>query len=93
MSIEYRCGRCSKLLRVPEETAGKQARCPQCGQISRVPGSLPDAAAASPFAGSADSAPGAEIRGKVVTAGPNPYQSPGGVSIEAIINPFSGLGG
>lgn len=36
MAIEFGCGECGKLLRVPDDAAGKQARCPSCGGIQRV---------------------------------------------------------
>jgi hypothetical protein len=36
MPIEFRCT-CGKLLRTPENTAGKQARCPACGSVLRIP--------------------------------------------------------
>jgi len=45
MPIEFRCTKCSKLLRTPDETAGKQARCPECGTILQIP-SAPSVAAA-----------------------------------------------
>jgi hypothetical protein len=37
MPIEFRCPSCSKLLRTPDESAGKKAKCPQCGTIVDVP--------------------------------------------------------
>jgi hypothetical protein len=37
MSIELNCSGCGKRLRVPDDSAGKQARCPACGEICRVP--------------------------------------------------------
>jgi len=37
MPIEFRCPSCSKLLRTPDESAGKKAKCPQCGSIADVP--------------------------------------------------------
>ena len=37
MPIEFRCPGCSRLLRTPEESAGKKAKCPQCGTIADVP--------------------------------------------------------
>ncbi|MCY2989070.1 MAG: YIP1 family protein [Planctomycetota bacterium] len=37
MSIEFRCSGCSKLLRTPDEAAGKRAKCPACGTILDVP--------------------------------------------------------
>jgi phage FluMu protein Com len=46
MPIEFRCPNCNQLLRVPDESAGKQARCPQCQQVTPVPASSAAAAAA-----------------------------------------------
>ncbi len=46
MPIEFRCSQCSKLLRTPDETAGKQAKCPECGSILTVP--TPGAASPPP---------------------------------------------
>lgn len=37
MSIEFRCQSCSRILRTPDESAGKKARCPQCGAIVDIP--------------------------------------------------------
>jgi phage FluMu protein Com len=37
MPIEIRCPKCEKLLRVPDNAAGKQARCPECQEIVPVP--------------------------------------------------------
>ena len=37
MSIEFSCGQCQSILRVPQEHAGKQARCPQCDFINTIP--------------------------------------------------------
>jgi hypothetical protein len=39
MPVEFRCPSCSKLLRTPDESAGKKAKCPQCGTIVDVPAS------------------------------------------------------
>lgn len=38
MSIEFRCPQCQKLLRVSDDSAGKQAKCPACGTVALVPG-------------------------------------------------------
>ncbi|MBC8873060.1 MAG: DUF4339 domain-containing protein [Planctomycetes bacterium] len=38
MPIETKCPGCQRLLRVPDEHAGKQARCPACNTIYVVPG-------------------------------------------------------
>ncbi|MEZ6116832.1 MAG: hypothetical protein R3C28_09700 [Pirellulaceae bacterium] len=37
MPIEFHCGACDQLLRVPDTAAGKQAKCPKCGEIVSVP--------------------------------------------------------
>lgn len=37
MALEFQCPSCSKLLRTPDEAAGKKAKCPQCGAIVDVP--------------------------------------------------------
>ncbi len=37
MPIDFPCPICQKLLRVPDEAAGKQARCPQCSSVVPVP--------------------------------------------------------
>jgi phage FluMu protein Com/uncharacterized membrane protein len=37
MAIEFRCTKCSKLLRTADDTAGKHAKCPECGEILVVP--------------------------------------------------------
>ena len=82
--IEFRCSACSKLLRVPADTAGKQAKCPECGQVVPVPSPTapgldetlphsgvpqkPAAQPASPFA------PGGEPHPAVDSE--NPYLTP-----------------
>ena len=53
--MEMRCGHCGRLLRVPDEAAGKSARCPECGALSTVPSN--DAPAGSPFAANAPPSP------------------------------------
>jgi uncharacterized membrane protein YhaH (DUF805 family) len=37
MAIDFSCA-CGRLLRVPDDAAGRQARCPACGQTTTVPG-------------------------------------------------------
>src|SRR5262245_22544065 len=37
MPIEFRCGQCNQLLRVPDDSAGKHARCPKCQALMTVP--------------------------------------------------------
>lgn len=60
MPIEFRCTNCQKLLRVPDETAGKQAKCPSCNMVLTIPSA--EAAAVGP-----PPPPPAAI---------NPYQAP-----------------
>jgi hypothetical protein len=87
MPIEFSCPSCSKLLRTPDESAGKKARCPQCSTVVDVPlasGQVPQppfgagdsAGAASPFG--SDSVPaGFTPPPKPPTDGSvNPYASP-----------------
>ena len=37
MPIEFRCPSCQQQLRVPDESAGKNAKCPKCGTIAVIP--------------------------------------------------------
>jgi phage FluMu protein Com len=37
MPIEFHCPSCGKLLRTPDESAGKKAKCPQCATIVEIP--------------------------------------------------------
>ncbi|MDZ4821336.1 MAG: YIP1 family protein [Planctomycetota bacterium] len=37
MPIEFRCSDCQKLLRTPDDSAGRQAQCPHCQAIQEVP--------------------------------------------------------
>lgn len=81
MSIEFRCNGCSRILRTPDESAGKKARCPQCGAIVDIPLTSTltddgaDAAASGPASGAEEPA---------ASAGPF-----GGASPPAPSNPFS----
>lgn len=87
MPIEFRCRRCQKLLRTPNETAGKQAQCPQCGEVQTIPPPVPPPSvpptppppAASPFnvppAANPFNAPPAGNWGSPAGSY-NPYQSP-----------------
>jgi len=53
MPIELRCSQCDKLLRVPDDSAGKTAKCPECGGLTSVPDAEKGTSAASvpnPFA-------------------------------------------
>jgi uncharacterized membrane protein/phage FluMu protein Com len=68
MPIEFRCTACDKLLRTPDETAGKQAKCPECGALMQIPES--STAASSPFGDQPAPSPGRPGEPE------NPYQSP-----------------
>lgn len=60
MPIEFRCSACSKLLRVPDESAGKQAKCPQCQAVMTIPAtgaSGADKTSPQPFGGGQQPAP------------------------------------
>jgi hypothetical protein len=37
VTIEFRCSNCQRLLRTPDDTAGRQAQCPECGALTNVP--------------------------------------------------------
>ena len=37
MAIEFRCPACDKLLKTPDDSAGRQAKCPNCGGVATVP--------------------------------------------------------
>jgi len=37
MPIEFNCESCSKLLRVPDGSGGKQCQCPGCGELLTIP--------------------------------------------------------
>lgn len=45
--IDFRCTQCGRLLRTPDDAAGKQAQCPSCGAIQPVPTVAAPAANAS----------------------------------------------
>ncbi|HVX60483.1 MAG TPA: YIP1 family protein [Pirellulales bacterium] len=75
MPIEFRCNQCSKLLRVGDETAGKQAKCPSCGTVQTIPASSFSPPLATPeVPSSAPPSPFAPVPGPV--ASDNPYASP-----------------
>lgn len=75
MPIEFRCHQCNKLLRVGDETAGKQAKCPSCGTVQAIPATTPaeplpmPPQGGSPF-GAAPNLPSS------ASAPFNPFQSP-----------------
>lgn len=37
MPIDFKCTQCGKLLRTPDDTAGKKAKCPDCGAVLTIP--------------------------------------------------------
>jgi len=91
MPIEFRCPQCSKLLRTPDDAAGRKARCPECGHVSAIPqpGAAPSGPAADAFPGintsgasgaGAGAAPGA---GQGGSFGPQPAgPAPSGQALE-----------
>jgi len=82
MPIEFRCSGCQRILRTPDESAGKQARCPECGTILEVPQAQGTAAASS----TAGPEPAPESSGLVE----NPYRSPSGYAFQGpFASPFS----
>ncbi len=52
MAIEFRCSQCNQLLRVPDDSAGKNARCPKCQSLMTVPAAGPTQ---TPLSGAATS--------------------------------------
>jgi phage FluMu protein Com/uncharacterized membrane protein len=83
MPIEFRCHQCNKLLRVGDETAGKQAKCPNCGTVQQIPAASP----APTEGGVQPPAPRGDITGNPFALAPpgpaqpfdaeqNPYRSP-----------------
>ncbi len=82
MPIEFRCHQCNKLLRVGDETAGKQAKCPSCGVVQQIPAASspatePSMPPFSPAAATGGSPFGAALPPQTPPAGEqNPYQSP-----------------
>lgn len=92
MAIEFRCTECDKLLRTPDDTAGKQAKCPECGAIMQIPTPPPREPPANPFGPVAPDtlpragSPSAHVSGSPFSASlpppegaaesDNPYQSP-----------------
>lgn len=79
MPIEFRCTSCDKLLRTPDDSAGKNAKCPQCGGIVAVPLASPTESIAtlppteSPFA---EIDASERLVSSAGSGSPNPYASP-----------------
>jgi hypothetical protein len=79
MPIEFRCSGCSKVLRTPDESAGKQARCPHCGAVVDVPVASPgglEAGTPGPAPSSPQPASPASPFGQTNPFSDNPYASP-----------------
>lgn len=68
MPIEFRCTQCQKLLRVPDETAGRQAKCPACDTVLTIPNATTSVRGDAPLSSSSGTSPF------------NPYQSPAAVA-------------
>lgn len=83
MPIEFRCQQCGKLLRVGDESAGKQAKCPSCGSVQAIPAAstAPEVPSAPPMARPASNPFGAPPNvgfggSPGEFASDNPYASP-----------------
>jgi phage FluMu protein Com len=70
MPIEFRCGQCGRLLKTPDDTAGRQAQCPACGSLSTVPGAQEPQAPPPPLPAEGPPAPGTWV--EPVAAGGSP---------------------
>ncbi len=93
MPIEFRCTKCNKLLRTPDETAGKQARCPECGTIVAIPAVAPSSPPiAAPLAAPAPAPYYAPDHAGTAAINPNPYQSSLTGGLAAAPPPASGAG-
>lgn len=88
MAIEFRCQRCDKLLRTPDESAGKKAKCPECATIQDVPEQgFESPSSAKPF-------PSAPLAGPLADEVPDSSQAnPAATSSKDVLaqnSPFSG---
>ncbi len=95
MSIDFRCPQCDKLLRTPDDSAGKQAKCPQCAAILRVPtvGGASDpqpmmAQSTSPFNAPSANPFGAPPAG----ASQNPFSAPQTVNVSSGMSEYGDTG-
>ena len=90
MPIEFRCQQCEKLLRTPDDTAGKQAKCPDCGAVMQIPDEPhlepppprplePQPRSESPF--------GPDIPPPGAPGTENPYQSPADYAAPPLVPP------
>lgn len=101
MSIEFRCNGCSRILRTPDESAGKKARCPQCGAIVDIPlaSTLTDDGADAAAGGAANepafgagepAAPAGPFGDASAPAASNPFSMPASSSVPGgAANPFA----
>jgi phage FluMu protein Com len=74
MPIEFRCTRCGRLLRTPDDTAGKQAKCPECGAEQTIP--EPGEAGSPPPPPGAQTSPFQGPPPQTAQDTASPYQSP-----------------
>lgn len=90
-TIEFACSACGRMLKVPNQAAGRQAKCPQCAMVQIVPG---DGNHSATFPQSMDSygtaatpAQGPPVAGNANAA--PPVQTPGPKPSEALVSsPF-----
>lgn len=76
MPIEFRCQQCAKLLRVSDETAGKQAKCPSCGAVQTIPAAAPSPEMRSPPPAGNPFGAAPPMPPTTSGAEQNPYQAP-----------------
>jgi len=79
MPIEFRCTQCNRLLRTPDDAAGRNATCPQCGATLTIP--TPGEGAATPPAEPGPGPPASSgepspFGSSVPPPGPQPSPSP-----------------
>lgn len=89
MPIEFRCSQCDRLLRVSDDTAGRQAKCPACGMQMTIPTPPPEAPprpAAPP--GPLSSGPTAAGTPAADTYPPGAFPSTGGSAAGQAFNPY-----
>ena len=88
MPIEFQCSGCNQTLRVPDDSAGKQAKCPKCDAIVPVPlgSESPHGQQPPPFSAASDTPFGESLAGQAAT-GSNPFSDQTGMGPGAI--PYS----
>lgn len=90
MPIEFRCTSCQQQLRVPDDSAGKNAKCPKCGAIVSIPppGGLPPPSSPPPVT----LPPATTFRDAALPAGGNPFASdpPAKPSLNPYASPGAG---